>query len=238
MEQGRGVFLPEEQYQQQLESVQSRSLQRRWQQMLHRNPQQAIADWNRDDARKPAGAEALQTLESEVEQVRLRLRQELAMQLAAAVEQGVEPDVSTLTQAAESGVLNPVHLERRSISDAAASCDWRRRIDEQEDSLDAELLIDLACASSPMPERQKLLQRARIMAQVPRQHRQGMSRRLWRMYRDGYFGCPGDAETLNYLGNLQKEAEFRLQNSTEKENASWLDELGMSADNWVCFNAE
>jgi hypothetical protein len=65
-----------------------------------------------------------------------------------------------------------------------------------------------------------------------------MSRTLWNRYREGCFGCPGDAESMLTLGRLQEEALIRMTTQPEKETTRWLEELGTNADAWLCFDEQ
>lgn len=239
MEQGRGLFLPEEQFPQQLEAVQSRSLLRNWQHRLEQNPQQTLLAWNSDDAPKPAGENELLSLESALEQTRLTLRAALAAQMAAAVEQGQEPDSAGLEQAAEAGVVDHRYLEQvkapRHALAADEACDWRRRIDEHSPEDADDLLVALSLAPIPLEARRNLIHRAQTMSRIPQEQRLGMSRSLWRMYHDGYFGCPGDAEALHCMARLQAESENRLLSGAEKDRLAWLEGLRRNQDDWVCY---
>lgn len=239
MEQGRGLFLPEEQFPQQLEAVQSRSLLRNWQHRLEQNPQLTLLAWDSDDSPKPAGENERHSLESALEQTRLTLRASLAARMTAAVEQGLEPDAVGLEQAAEAGVVDPRYLEQakepRHALAVDEACDWRRRIDEHTPDASDDLLVGLSLAPIPLEERRTLIRRTQTMSQIPQEQRLGMSRSLWSMYHDGYFGCPGDAEALRCLARLQAESETRLLSGTEKDQVAWLENLRRNQDDWVCY---
>ncbi len=241
LEQGSGVFLPEEQLPQQLDQAQSRSLHARWQQRLLQEPCAALAAWNDEQEERPADAEELRALTQEVEQTRRLVLGSLAAGLAAGVAQGKEPAAAELEQAVVAGVLSREQVEewqsepRRPA--AGAVCDWQRRIDERSGEDDERLIVDVSLAPLPVGQRRALLARLQATKSLPEQQRVGTSRCLWNMYRQGYFGCPGDAETLQALERLQKEALERQCAGTEKDCTRWLAQLRSETENWVCYEA-
>lgn len=242
LEQGRAVFVPEADMEQQKEQVQSRCLQSRWRQRLQQEPYAALAAWNNDEEQKPQGEEELRILSGEVEQTRSGLRSAWALQLAEGVAQGVEPDASELQQAEEAGLISPelnaaARQPRQELS-ASSACNWLRRIDERGENDDEQLMVEIALAPIPMAERRTLLQRLQGTAAVPPQQRMNVSRRLWNMYHEGRFGSPGDEEALRCLGRLQEEAPARLAVDNGKQCEQWLDDLQNASDEWVCFETE
>ena len=243
LEQGNGVFVPAAQLPQQLESVESRSLCARWQQQMQQNPAQALADWNAPGAARPTREEELRQLRPRMEQARRELESALALQLAAAVEQGEPPDEAALEQAAAAGVLPQEWLaaHRRTPQPLAVAdtCDWLRRIDERAAGDDARLVAEIALSPIPTEERRLLLRRVQSTADLPPQQRAGISRALWALYHAGRFGCPGDAAALRCLGRLQDEALQRQQTTPgDKELRSWLETLQQSDEHWLCYQPE
>jgi hypothetical protein len=162
--------------------------------------------------------------------------------LAAAVEQGQEPDATMLARAAAAGVLSPelVAAQGRAVEPLSVedTCNWLRRIDEREPGEDDPLVVEIALAALPAEQRRLLLQRVQHTAALPPQQRCSMSRTLWNRYREGCFGCPGDAESMLTLGRLQEEALIRMTTQPEKETTRWLEELGTNADAWLCFDEQ
>lgn len=241
LEQGSGVFLPEEQLPQQLDQAQSRSLQARWQQRLLQEPLAALVAWNGEQEERPADAEALRALNQEVEQTRCRVLGSLAAGLAAGVAQGKEPDAAELQQAVDAGVLPLEQVAEWLTSPrepvSGAVCDWQRRIDERSTADDERLTVDIALAPLPVGQRRALLARLQATTALPEQQRVGISRCLWNMYRQGYLGCPGDVESLQALERLQKEALERQCSGTEKDCTRWLTQLRSETENWVCYEA-
>lgn len=242
LEQGREVFVPEESMPRQLQDVQSRSLHSQWQNRLQQNPQEALQAWDSESAPRPQGEAELKSLETEIFQARRGVFSSLALKLAAGVEQGIEPDAAELEQAVTAGVLpvetvQSLQQPRRELS-AAEACNWLRRIDERSGDDDEQLVVDIAFAPIPVEQRRVLLQRLQTGAQVPPQQRCEMSRRLWNMYHEGRFGCPGDEEALQSLGRLQEAAMQRLAGGNEAANEKWLKSLYEESDNWVCYQAE
>ena len=242
LEQGREVFVPEPDMPRQLQEVRNRSLQAAWQQQLQQDPYAALTAWQADDARRPEGEEALRALEADMTQTRQNLHRELAVQLAAAVEHGQEPDATMLARAAAAGVLSPelVAAQGRAVEPLSVedTCNWLRRIDEREPGEDEPLVVEIALAALPAEQRRLLLQRVQHTAAMPPQQRCSMSRTLWNRYREGCFGCPGDAESMLTLGRLQEEALIRMTTQPEKETTRWLEELGTNADAWLCFDEQ
>lgn len=242
VEQGRELFVPETQMQQMQQKTRSRCLQHRWQQQLHDNPYDALESWQNDAAEKPAGDEELRHVETAMEQQKASLLGQLATRFAADLAQGNEPDEALLAQAAAAGVLQRDAAEKarqkRQPLSATEACNWLRRIDERGAGQDDALAVDIVLAPAPLRERQRLLQRMMDTAQLPPAQRVATSRRLWNMYADGLFGCPGDAEALQCLGRMQEEALSRQISGNAVELQQWLDSLHAAEDNWICFDAE
>ena len=242
LEQGREVFVPEDKMPQQLQEVQSRSLHSQWLNRLQQNPHEALKAWDAEHEPRPQGEPERKSLEAEVSQARKAVFGSLAMQLASGVEQGLEPDAAEVERAISAGVLQPeaaqaLQQPRRELS-AAEACDWLRRIDERSGNDDEDIMVQIALAPIPAQQRRILMQRLQTSAQVPPQQRSGVSRRLWNMYCEGRFGCPGDKEALQSLGRLQEEALLRLAGGSEAENEKWLTSLQEKSENWVCYQAE
>lgn len=241
LEQGSGVFLPEEQLPQLLDQAQSRSLHARWQQRLLQEPCAALAAWNDEQEERPADAEALRALKLEVEQTRRRVLGSLAAELAAGVAQEKEPAAAELGQAVQAGVLQLEQvaewLAAPRVPAAGAVCDWQRRIDERSGDDDERLTVDIALAPLPVRQRRALLARLQATTALPAQQRVGISRCLWNLYRQGGLGCPGDAEALQALERLQNEALARQCAGTEKDCTRWLTQLRSETENWVCYEA-
>ena len=242
VEQGRDVFVPESEMQQQLDDVRTRSLQAAWQQQLQQDPYAALASWQSAEARRPADAGALQRLEGDMENTRQELYHSLASQLASTVEQGQEPDPAVLERAAAAGVLAREQLPapNREVTPLSldGTCDWLRRIDEREAGDDSPLVLSIALAPLPREQRRLLLQRVKATAALPPQQRTAVSRTLWNWYREGRFGCPGDAESLLCLGRMQEEALHRMTTASREETDKWLEQLGKNADTWLCFDEQ
>ena len=158
------------------------------------------------------------------------------------VEQGAEPDMPLLERAVAAGVLEPHQLASRDQVPASLSvadtCNWLRRIDERDPGSDDHLVVEIALAPIPQEQRRLLLQRLQSTAGLQPQQRSTMSRTLWNRYREGAFGCPGDAESLLYLGRLQEEALLRMVSGTPQETDKWLEKLGNHADAWLCFDEQ
>jgi hypothetical protein len=110
-----------------------------------------------------------------MEQTRSELRAGLALQLAAAVEQGAAPDESALGQAAAAGVFPQEWLAdyRRTPQPLAVAdtCDWLRRIDERAAGDDDHLVVQIALSPIPVEERRLLLRRVQATAALPPEQR-------------------------------------------------------------------
>ena len=139
-----------------------------------------------------------------MENARHHLYRNLARQLAVDVEQGREPDTAQLERAAAVGVLPAEQLRSQGTEIASLSvadtCNWLRRIDERESGDDEHLVVDIALSPIPLEQRQLLLQRVQSTGALPPHQRTAMSRTLWNWYREGRFGCPGDAESVRSDG--------------------------------------
>ncbi len=242
VEQGREVFVPVESVPQQLEEVQSRSLYSQWLNRLQQDPHGTLQAWDAEESPRPQGEIESKRLEADMRQARQSVFSALAVQLTAGVEQGREPDAAELEQAVSAGVLRPEAVQslqqpRRELS-AAEACNWLRRIDERSGNDDESMAVEIALAPIPPEQRRILLQRLQSSALVPQPQRFGVSRKLWNMYQEGRFGCPGDTEALQCLGRLQEEAAVRLAQENEGENEKWLSRLQQESDNWVCYQPE
>ena len=242
IEQGREIFVPESEMPRELNSVRNRSLQAAWQQQLQQEPYAALQAWQSADSRKPDDEALLQRLEGDMENARHHLYRNLARQLAVDVEQGREPDTAQLERAAAVGVLPAEQMRNRGTEIASLSvadtCNWLRRIDERESGDDEHLVVDIALAPIPLEQRRLLLQRVQSTGALPPHQRTAMSRTLWNWYREGRFGCPGDAESMLYLGRLQEEALLRMTTESSDAANSWLENLGKNADAWLCFDEQ
>ena len=239
MEQGRNVFVPESEMPRELGAVRRRSLYVGWQQRLQQEPYAALIAWQADDARKPEDADTLKRLEGDMEHTRQTLYKNLALQLAADVEQGREPGAVLLERAVAAGVLPgeqmPAQGQTETTMSVADTCNWLRRIDEREPGQDERLMVDIALAPIPQEQRRLLLQRLQSTGTLPPQQRVAVSRTLWNWYQEGRFGCPGDEESLLSLGRLQEEALIRMTTETQKTTNEWLESVGKDADAWLCF---
>ena len=243
LEQGCEVFVPVSQLPQQVNAVESRSLSALWQQQLQQDPAAALAAWQAEDAARPSREEDLRQLQTRMDQARSELGAGLALQLAAAVEQGEEPDAPALSRYAAAGVFPQewlaAHRQQAQPLAVADTCDWLRRIDERAAGDDDRLVVQIALSPIPVEERRLLLRRVQATASLPPEQRAGISRTLWSLYHEGHFGCPGDTAALRSLGRLQDEALQRQQTTrNEKELHSWLESLQGSGDHWLCYQPE
>lgn len=239
VEQGRELFVPEQEVPQQQELVRNRCMQSRWQQRLQQEPYSALADWQHEQTQKPTGEQELGELEESVEKTRRNLFSNLAAKLAQTVELGQEPDARELERAVAAGVLSPEQLsnstqERESLK-VNDVCNWLRRIDERDIADDEKLVVDIALAPVPAEDRRLLLQRMQATAAIPQELRRGVSQELWNLYNEGSLGCPGDVEALFCLGGLQEEALCRMSRGQEDEIRKWLQQLRQEMENWFCF---
>lgn len=241
LEQGRGVFLPEEELPGQLDQAQNRSLHVRWQQRLQQAPYEALAAWQDEQEPRPSAPDTSRALEHEVDQTRRRVFSALAANLASGVELGQEPAEAELQEAVRAGVLPAEQLagwqEARHPLVAAKRCDWWRRIDERSGLDDERLAVEIALAPVPLEQRRALMQRLRDTSGLPQQQRAGVSRSLWNMYLQGCFGCPGDEESLQALARLQEESLERQHQGKESDCSRWLTQLRAATENWVCYQA-
>lgn len=242
VEQGRDVFVPESDMGRQLESVRNRSLQASWQAQLQQNPYAALTAWQDAESSKPEEGDLRDALENDMQKARAGLFSNLAMQLAASVEQETPADADLLNRAVLAGVLSREQVDsaQQPLSElsVADTCNWLRRIDERENGDDEQLMVDIALAPVPPAQRRLLLQRLQATAALPPQQRSAVSRTLWNLYRRGSFGCPGDAEAMLRLGRLQEEAVMRMSTEPESAMTGWLESLRRNADSWVCFDEQ
>ena len=240
VEQGRNIFVPEAELEQELTHARSIGTRNQWLNQLRQEPYEALLAWQNPESDRPAGEAERQELQAAVDKTRAELFSGLAEQLRAAVEQGLEPDSQELERASAAGVLPPalqeLHRRPRQELTTSAACDWLRRIDERDAGTDEQLTVEIALSPISAEQRRILLRRLQETAALPPQQRSGVSRTLWNLYHEGAFGAPGDEQAMQSLGRLQEEALLRMGTRSEKETEQWLESLRQESEAWVCFD--
>lgn len=240
LEAGRRVFVPEEEMEEQQQSVRSKCSLQRWQRRLHENPldtlqllqQNQPEDW-------PSEQKDVTRLQEQANETKRRLTIQLSQELAARVQQGKSPAADDLQQVAAAGLLAApdASVPLRPLKTQEV-CDWLRRIDERDmdEQQEAALKIEIATAPIPLNERQMLLSRLSLSANVPAETRRDYSRRLWNAYRAGSFGCCGDEAALRRLGALQEKGLHDLMQQGKAPELPLSDAADWN--HWVCFESE
>lgn len=231
LEEGKGIFVPPAELEQRKENALSRCGLNRWQQRLAESPAEALADLQAAEADLPAAVEDRKVLEESRAAAQVQLQRRWSQEFSAAVLAGREPDTAALQQARQLHLLPEPPQEPPALQ----CCNWRQRIDEY-DAEDADALrLQLAVAPLPLRERRALLRRLDAAGSVPRTQRTAVGGALMDLYRAGRFGCTGDAESLQYLRDLQEEALTRMQAQKPQEVEAWVDSLRRREETWICF---
>lgn len=231
LEEGAGIFVPPAELESRKESTRSRCGLNRWQQRLAESPAAALADLQAADAELPAAVEDRKVLEESRAAAQVQLQRQWAQDFSAAVLAGREPDTAALQQARQLHLLPEPPQE----APALQCCNWRQRIDEHDEEERDALRLQLAVAPLPLRERRALLQRLECAGGIPRPQRAAVGAALMDLYRTGRFGCTGDAESLQYLRDLQEEALNRMQHWNPQEVEAWVDSLRGREEPWICF---
>ncbi len=246
---GRGVFVPEAEFEPRLQELRSRACRARWESRLQAAPLEALRELKRAtkeaDAPLPGGKKEREALEQSCERLRRRLRRELAQQFSERLRAGEELDAATLELAAGAGLLPEgasagQGASRKAEPTPATRSSWRRWVDEREEGEEADEQARLTLATAPLPlaERRALLTRLERSARVPMADRRALSRRLFASYSSGAFGCPGDAEAARALLSLQDEGAALLAEQGAGAVSEWMEARCSGGNQWVCFENE
>ncbi|MBR5522375.1 MAG: hypothetical protein IKV82_02790 [Akkermansia sp.] len=245
LEQGRGVFVPEGRMEAEEKSLESKVLLQQWRRNLQQNPVRTLGDY----LHRPAGLmlpqyEEGEQLKHEVEQTQRQAREIFVREQMERAMRGEPADAQTLKQADRAGIIT--RAQRKSALAAPQepahrdlNC-WLRRVHECDTAPDEVLAlqVDICTAALPAARRVELVQRLEQAASVRREDRLTMSRRLWNLYHDGAFGCPGDALAEQRLHRLQMCGLPLLAESGNDAVAEWLSGLDRRDEQWVCFSPQ
>lgn len=239
LELGRGVFVPEEQMEERRREVESRCCAARWTRALQESPAEALRDWRREDAVRPAGNAQLEQVELAVSQARRGLQRTLGQEWARRLAEGGEPTPQELQRAAEAGIVDASLAEKKTWS-AQEYAAWQHRVDTREEgevAADA-LRVEIAALGAPAPQRRALLGYLERSASLPPEHRRRVGEALWNVYLAGGWGCPEDAVPQQRLARMQQEAQQRLAAQSDEELNAWLLDCGSTASGWVCYETQ
>ena len=243
LQSGAGVFLPQEQLEQESRSVRSRAGASRWMRGLEESPMKMLAELaGAGEDSLPQEKEDMRRLQSAVQRSRKVARAELVQRMEAQLAAGEDYDEAELELAGRAELLS-----ERQLADARRSprsltqnelCVWNRRVDEAPaDSPEREALqLDILTAPIPLSQRRKLLKRFVLCGSVPQEDRLSLSRGLWQMYSNGQFGCPGDEMALQRLEQLQSVGLPLLAESGTEAAANWMEQVNSGGIHWVCFS--
>lgn len=243
LQSGAGVFLPQEQLEQERRSVRSRAGASLWMRGLEESPMKMLAELaGASEDSLPQEKEDMRRLQSAVQRSRKVARAELVQRMEAQLAAGEDYDEAELELAGRAELLS-----ERQLADARRSprsltqnelCVWNRRVDEAPaDSPERESLqLDILTAPIPLSQRRKLLKRFALCGSVPEEDRLSLSRGLWQMYSNGQFGCPGDVMALQRLEQLQSVGLPLLAESGTEAAANWMEQVNSGGIHWVCFS--
>lgn len=246
VQQGRGVFVPENRVPEEEKAVESRARLRHWQHKLQQAPMQTLGEYLRGSrGALPRRREEAEQLQQQVEAVRQQARRDFADILQNRVLQGMSTLPEEWKQAHHAGLISQ---EQFNASQAAPQQEpphreyntWLRRIDEMENEPEQLLDMRLDICAAPLPQqvRAALLQRLAQAGQVRPEDRQTMSRRLWELYHEGAFGSPGDALAEQRLHRLQQSGLPLLAEAGNDAVAQWLESLDRRDEQWISFTTQ
>lgn len=243
LQEGAGVFVPQEQVQTHGNALRSRACAAGWRAALAENPRKALADYSAAPAEAlPQESAAALALQEEVERCRDRERAGLAQHLAASVMEGESLQQQELEQAVQAGLISPQQLQSALAQPGylppGELCNWFARVDEVGESgrEQDELRLQIATEALPVDARRKLLSRLELAARVAPGDRRSLSHSLQRLYGVGALGCPGDTEALERLAELQQQGLELLNHDGADSAARWLLQVADSGNNWICYN--
>lgn len=245
LEQGRGVFVPEGKMEGEEKALERKVLLQQWRRQLQQEPVRTLGDY----LHRPAGLllpqrEEGAQLKREVEQTQRQAREIFVREQMERAMRGEAADAQTLKQVERAGLITraqrdsalatPQEPEHRNFN-----C-WLRRVDECDTAPDEVLAlqVDICTAALPAARRVELMQRLEQASSVRREDRLTLSRRLWSLYHDGAFGCPGDALAEQRLRRLQMSGLPLLAESGNDSVAEWLSGLDRREEQWVCFSPQ
>lgn len=242
LQSGTEVFVPAAEVEQARATVRSRARSARWRNALEQDTVATLAALRTvpEDELPQAPADRRE-LSSAAEHAYGRARQEYARVLCAAILEGREPDARQAEAAQRAGLVSATQVAGLQAAphelSTAQFCDRMRRIDEcaAQGDARADMVLDIATAAIPLSQRVALLQRAELAAGVPEAERRMMSAHLFRMYRRGVFGSPGDSAADAQLCHYQQQGLELLAREGAQPAARWLAELDTPGGAWVCF---
>lgn len=245
VQQGRGVFVPENRVQEEEKSVESRARLHHWQQRLQQAPVQTLGEYLRGSRSElPRRREEAEQLQQQVETVRLQARRDFADTLQERALRGICTLPEEWKQAHRAGLISPMQY-RASQAEIQEPQHreyntWLRRIDEIENEPNQMLDMRLDICAAPLPQqvRVAMLQRLEQASGVRPEDRRTMSRRLWELYYEGAFGSPGDALAEQRLRRLQQSGLPLLAEAGNEAVAQWLESLDRSDEQWISFTTQ
>ena len=242
LQSGKNVFVPQARLEQERATVRSRSRVSRWRNAMDSDAVGALTSLRiAGDADLPEGDSDRRALLCAAEQAYDGARQEYARSLSAAILQGELPDAQKAAAAYGAGLITESQLAGLKLPmqelSAVQLSERFRRIDESAAHAEAraDLALDLALEPIPLQQRAALLRRLEVAGSVAESDRRAVSARLFRLYRRGAFGSPGDATADAQLCYYQQQGMELLAASGAEASSRWLDELEPLAGAWVCF---
>lgn len=238
LEEGRDIFVPAAEMEQQQSQLQSRCCAASWRNRLQEDPVGAMAAWRAEGAERPSAVSDCRALEDEVAEVGRSLRCRLGGEFSRCVLEGLPPAPEAVEGAVAAGLLEAQKKEARlrPLSEAEV-VDWMRRADECEGDADsvAALQLRLATLSAPVLQRQGLMQYLENGRALPPAARRDLNAQLRSLYVQGAFGCAGDAVPQQRLRSMLREGHRLLAKGDAESTSSWLASLRNKKASWLCF---
>lgn len=245
LEQGRGVFVPEQEMDKQQTAVRSHAALSHWRSRLQQQPLEALAECRSASAGELPAVESDRRALQEEEQKAGRLASRRFLSASVAdLREGRPLQKSAVQLARKAGIIDK-QAEASALSHVSApaaeeQCRWLERVDECPDDEDAQirLALDIATSSLPPQERCALLDRLQTALALPVDDRLSLSRALWGLYTSGAFGCPGDEQSLRTLARHRRGAIALLSEKGAVASADWLRSLQHPFDRMVRFQPQ
>lgn len=239
LEEGRDVFVPEGEMEARRSKVQSLSRAESWRARLQQDPLAALTAWRSGEGERPEEEADEQAVASEMAAAHGALRRRLGAEYAQSVMQGVPPSEASVAGAVSAGLWEPEDTGALHRLTAQEELDWMHRAEECGDDEDAHAALQLRLATlpAPLPQRRRLMTYLETNRALPSEPRRALQTELWNLYRNGAFGCVGDAVPQQRMARLMQEGNRLLAEGDAKGTAAWLNVLRRTEKTWLCFEA-
>lgn len=245
LERGRGIFLPENRWEEESVALESKMQLQEWRQRLQQKPLQSLGDYlhmTPDSA--PALKKDADLLQRDVERVRQQSKEMLLHHWQKQIMDGITPAADEIDMAYRAGLVSTAQRDTALAEPAPLSTithnDWIKRVDECDTTPEAqqEMRVDI-CTAALLPEaRKNLLQRLEQASSIAREQRLSLSHKLWSLYRGGAFGCPADELAARRMLRLQMAGLPALAEQGPEAVSKWLATLDRRQEQWICFTPQ